>query len=234
MAHRNPQQHSNQHVQTRSNNRQQVGESDYGYRNQQSAFQDSPSQYGVHYGAESQYSGSRQQGSFDPRADVRGYEGSYDRPYSAESTNLSGGGNYETNARGDEYYDTRSSTRAHWTGEDRAHGGLQGPLGDDYRGRQSYGYSRGFGNANPRDYEDNLNARRTHHDPDYQQWREEQIRALDEDYKAWRDERYSNFSNEFGEWRKNRKDRPSTSTGASTGRNEQDADRSTTNASKNK
>jgi hypothetical protein len=63
--------------------------------------------------------------------------------------------------------------------------------------------------------------------PDYQQWREEQIRGLDEDYKAWRDERYSNFSNEFGEWRKNRKDQPSAGASASTGRNDQDADRST-------
>lgn len=42
------------------------------------------------------------------------------------------------------------------------------------------------------------------HDPDYQQWRDEQMRHLDNDYHAWRGERYKKFSDEFGEWRRNR------------------------------
>jgi hypothetical protein len=43
-----------------------------------------------------------------------------------------------------------------------------------------------------------------HRDPDYHQWREEQIRNLDNDYDTWRQERYSKFSEEFSTWRKNR------------------------------
>lgn len=187
MAHRNSQQHGNPNVQMRNNHRHQMGESGYGYRDQQSAFQDSPSQYGGHYGADTNYSGSRQQGSFDPRADVRGYEGSYDSHFGPSgNTNPYGGGSYETNTRGDEYYNTRTNTREPWLGDNRAHSSW---------------------------HEDSLNARRSYHDPDYQQWRDEQIRALDEDYKAWRDERYSAFSNEFGEWRKSRKDRPTSAAG---------------------
>lgn len=36
-----------------------------------------------------------------------------------------------------------------------------------------------------------------HHDPDYDQWRSEQLRNLDKDYEDWRKERYSKFSEEF-------------------------------------
>ena len=38
-------------------------------------------------------------------------------------------------------------------------------------------------------------------DPDYLQWRNEQMRKLDDDYLQWRKERYSKFSAEFNEWR---------------------------------
>lgn len=65
------------------------------------------------------------------------------------------------------------------------------------------------------------------HDPDYHQWRSEQIRGLDNDYKAWRDERYSKFSSEFGEWRKGRKDSQSSSRGSA----DADASSPTGNAS---
>jgi hypothetical protein len=42
------------------------------------------------------------------------------------------------------------------------------------------------------------------HDPDYWQWRNEQMRALDDDYSAWRKERYSKFSDDFSQWRSQR------------------------------
>lgn len=42
------------------------------------------------------------------------------------------------------------------------------------------------------------------HDPDYHQWRDEQLRGMDEEYEAWRQERYRRFSDEFGEWRRKR------------------------------
>jgi hypothetical protein len=41
-------------------------------------------------------------------------------------------------------------------------------------------------------------------DPDYSQWRSEQLRKFDDDYQNWRQERYGKFSDEFSEWRKNR------------------------------
>jgi len=223
MTHRNSQQPGNPNAQNRGGNRQQMGGPEYGDRGQQSAFQDNPSQYSGHYGAESNYSGARQQGGFDPRADARGYEGNYGSSSGLGNANPYGGSSYETNARGDEYYDTRSHMREPWQGDNRARGGLQGSQDDAYRGRQG-GFGRGsnrYGTAGD-DYQD-LNAKRSHHDPDYQQWREEQIRGLDDDYKAWRDERYSTFSNEFGEWRKNRKNR-SSSGAASAGGADAEAD----------
>lgn len=42
------------------------------------------------------------------------------------------------------------------------------------------------------------------YDPDYDQWRREQLRGLDEDYRNWREERYKKFSDEFSSWRSNR------------------------------
>lgn len=86
-------------------------------------------------------------------------------------------------------------------------GGYGGSYGDDPRnwGARDDGGSarRGFASGS-RDH--------SHHDPDYQQWRDEQMRSLDEDYRSWREERYRKFSDEFDAWRKNR---PSPSEGGS-------------------
>ena len=41
-------------------------------------------------------------------------------------------------------------------------------------------------------------------DPDYAQWRREQMRALDKDYRDWRRSRYEKFADEFNAWRQNR------------------------------
>ena len=40
-----------------------------------------------------------------------------------------------------------------------------------------------------------------HFDPDYHQWRTEQMNKLDEDYRSWRSDRYKKFSDEFKSWR---------------------------------
>lgn len=78
-----------------------------------------------------------------------------------------------------------------------------------YAGSQTYGgYGDQLGYGS---YED---GRQHHHDPDYQQWREQQLRNLDQDYHSWRGERYKKFSEEFDTWRKNRQ-----------GTSEQQADR---------
>jgi hypothetical protein len=42
------------------------------------------------------------------------------------------------------------------------------------------------------------------YDPQYQAWREQQMRRLDEDYRSWRQERQRRFENEFETWRQQR------------------------------
>ncbi len=41
-------------------------------------------------------------------------------------------------------------------------------------------------------------------DPDYHEWRAEQMRQLDRDYAVWRQERYRKFAEEFETWRRQR------------------------------
>ena len=47
-------------------------------------------------------------------------------------------------------------------------------------------------------------------DPDYHQWRTEQMNKLDADYNSWRGDRYKKFSDEFDSWRSSRQDRSDT------------------------
>ena len=51
---------------------------------------------------------------------------------------------------------------------------------------------------------DESNQSQGGYDPDYQQWRNEQMRNLDNDYESWRADRYKKFSDEFNTWRSNR------------------------------
>lgn len=72
-------------------------------------------------------------------------------------------------------------------------GGYQGGgryQGGGYQGRESQ--MGGYGGQQP------------HYDPDYHQWREQQMRDLDNDYEHWRQERYKKFSEEFNQWRSSR------------------------------
>ena len=48
----------------------------------------------------------------------------------------------------------------------------------------------------------------SYHDPDYHQWRSEQLSRLDRDYDEWRQHRYQRFSEEFDNWRTNRDGNP--------------------------
>ncbi|MDM0078509.1 hypothetical protein QTH90_29160 [Variovorax sp. J2P1-59] len=43
-----------------------------------------------------------------------------------------------------------------------------------------------------------------HSDPDYQQWRDEQLERFVDDFEAFRRERYGKFAEEFNTWRSNR------------------------------
>ncbi|MES2207588.1 MAG: hypothetical protein V4525_12460 [Pseudomonadota bacterium] len=70
------------------------------------------------------------------------------------------------------------------------------PFNESYRSSGQH-YNRGEQNN-----ESNQHAHRF--DPDYHQWREEQVRKLDSDYHSWREERYKKFADEFNEWRETR------------------------------
>ena len=84
--------------------------------------------------------------------------------------------------------------------------GLQGHGG--YGGQEGGRGSRAYGSSS---------RQQQHRDPDYHQWREEQLRMLDDDYESWRKERYQKFSDEFNAWRSNRTGRAGTDAEATSG-----------------
>jgi len=81
-------------------------------------------------------------------------------------------------------------------------GELPGNRGDDRFGRQGYGQSR---------WQQEYEGEEQTFDPDYLQWRAEQIRNLDRDYQRYRKERYKKFCDEFDEWRRSQKSMPASS-----------------------
>jgi hypothetical protein len=94
-------------------------------------------------------------------------------------------------------------------------GGSSGGLYGDYR------LDRDDGGQGWRDQQ-GRSQHRHEFEPDYHQWRKEQVQALDEDYRNWRQERYKKFSDEFSDWRKNRSSASSASaTGSASGENTQ-------------
>lgn len=78
------------------------------------------------------------------------------------------------------------------------------------------GFKGYYNYGNPPDHQESLQhqygglgarevgAQRRPYDPEYEQWREQQVRDLDEEYGQWRQERQKKFSDEFEQWRKNR------------------------------
>jgi hypothetical protein len=70
---------------------------------------------------------------------------------------------------------------------------------EDCYGRQGYGQGA---------WQEEHEHEQHRFDPDYLQWRAEQIRELDNDYQRYRQERYKKFCEEFGSWHKNRERRP--------------------------
>lgn len=88
-------------------------------------------------------------------------------------------------------------------GHERFQGGAGGYRSNagPYAGSQTYG---GYGDQLGYGSRPEGRHEGQHHDPDYQQWREQQLRNLDDDYQSWRGERYKKFSDEFDNWRKNR------------------------------
>ena len=54
-----------------------------------------------------------------------------------------------------------------------------------------------------------------HSDPDYQQWRNEQLERFDDDFEAFRRERYGKFAEEFNTWRSSRANQKASSESSS-------------------
>lgn len=78
------------------------------------------------------------------------------------------------------------------------------------------GAFRGNGSENRLEVHTEGSSRGGHDDPDYAQWREEQIRLLDQDYGDFRRERYGKFASDFNSWRSKRAgDLSSTATASS-------------------
>ena len=234
MSHRNDQQHRQQGNGAQHRN-QMGGEYNDGPRSQQSAYQRNPGQYGGNYGADTNYSGPQQHGTYETQGNIRGNEDNFNSsfgtgsggdvltPYERDSYR----GSYSNNTRPDyatqagglqDYYDRGFNRGRQQDGRNDgqfAQGYGTRPYGDydpDYGVRGGYpGYREDAGNgyrSQGDGRQDRQGAGHPHYDPDYHQWRSEQIRGLDDDYRAWRSERYNNFTNEFGEWRKNRQATP--------------------------
>ena len=107
----------------------------------------------------------------------------------------------------------RGWDRYHPTGRFEGPGADDGGLGSAYRHPQDgerapYGPGRGGAPGRPRGGWQGDGPRERQRspqqDPDYDRWRQEQLRLLDEDYHAWRQERYQKFSDDFNTWRASR------------------------------
>lgn len=179
-----------------------------GARNQEARHFGGPAQQsGYGSGPQGRYEGgygtsSQQQGGpsawhrGDPEADARygqqpyrqesGYRGPQMPPYEQPGPQR--------------YQGQGSSGSAGWQGEwqDRE-SRIPEPQGAGYARHQGYqsgpgGHGSGYDNQ---------------FDPDYHQWRTEQLRSLDNDYHSWRQDRYKKFSDEFNSWRNSRQQQTS-------------------------
>jgi hypothetical protein len=111
--------------------------------------------------------------------------GQYRHGYDARSDAGGQGGDWD---RGGQGYNPSSADRG---GRERQ---LQSPSDQDGYGANGYqgNWQRGQGGG------------QSYHDPDYHQWRSEQLRQLDRDYDEWRQHRYQRFASEFNDWRGSR------------------------------
>ncbi len=165
------------------------------------------------------------QGSFGGQAS----DNDYGNRGITESGNFGnyGGGREDSYARQrhDSYrhgYDARSdSTGGDWN--------AQRAWRDEQRYRGGQGQDAGYGSSYGQSSADNYQGNRggpgnqdrygdngyqgnfqqgqrgqAYHDPDYHQWRSEQLSRLDREYDEWRQHRYQRFADEFDQWRSSR------------------------------
>jgi hypothetical protein len=154
-------------------------------------------------GQSSQRFGAYRHG-YDARSDsTGGYGSSNFGPDNSFGSGNYGGGDWNAGS-----YGSRGSNDF-WRGRGRDVGPTYGQSSaDDYQG------SRGWqGAPNNQDrygdngYQGNFQQGQrgqAYHDPDYRQWRNEQLSRFDLDYAEWRQDRYQRFSEDFENWRANR------------------------------
>ncbi len=121
----------------------------------------------------------------------RGYEGQENYGYGAGERDAQGclDDGYAPGSRGGARGDRRAYGRSsQW--------GSQGLRSDGANMEQ---YQRPYGQGAQEEGEQSRQF-----EPDYHQWRNEQLSVLDADYQAWRGERYKKFASEFNQWRSGR------------------------------
>ncbi|MFZ6734584.1 hypothetical protein ACO0LG_21820 [Undibacterium sp. Ji42W] len=149
------------------------------------------------YGGQYDLDGGRQQDqrSLNDNSASRSYPDQYDRQSGRSHGQQSGQDFYRNQANNGRYhpndngqYERNPNTYPRQTAGDH----------DRHDRSNSQQVTRGG-------YEDTRHSQQGgHFDPDYHQWRNQQIEALDSDYNDWRKERYQKFSTEFDTWRSSR------------------------------
>ena len=190
------------------------------FASQQSAFSDRDNQMGSYYtgsdrnygGGQSNYgsSGARQDWGDRDSSSGGGWQGSpagYGRDTANFGNRQEPGPSRRQGAEGYGHYGGRGDDGSSWPGNERSYNDRgDGNRGGTWRGRD-YEASQGYG-ARPGEFGNGPlgsgDERQQHWDPDYHQWRGEQMRNLDNDYADWRRDRYKKFSDEFNSWRSNR------------------------------
>ncbi|RYF07818.1 MAG: hypothetical protein EOO31_04955 [Comamonadaceae bacterium] len=171
------------------------------------------------YGAYSQQSQGESLRWNDPDRDASGSSGYGSGRFGGAGSSNFGGYGGNGRHQDDSQYGRQQAALHHGGSQ---HGGYADRFSDDYGTRQrgeQYGGQDQYGGRDQGGYGErsygeasrfgsgmqpgNRNSQ-THHDPDYHQWRAEQMRNLDNDYEAWRGERYKKFSEDFNEWRSKR------------------------------
>ncbi len=211
---RQTQQHRNDNYQGRNDDRYSAvqpqedwrGEGNYRgsqqYRQPNGGFQEGQ----FNYQGEQQRSYQGQAGEYEPARDW--YQHEYSRGYAGQ-----GGQGWNTGYPGQ------------YRGEQQWHGqGRQGGWQAQQDRQGQWGGGAGFGGGQLGGYQEWEQAHRgrdqeysgrggdyqqssrsgnqsDQFDPDYHQWRDEQMRAFDDDYRSWRKDRFKKFSDEFSEWR---------------------------------
>ena len=167
---------------------------------------------GSGYGRESgrrQYGQGSQYGQYDQGATGGAYRGRPEGQRGGASSGMAGLG-YGYGYGNEPGYGWREELdQGRFQQRGRFGQGPQGGMREEYGRREQRDPYTGYAMGSPR-YGDDAGwgredaGQRQYFDPDYYQWRNEQMSALDDDYRNWRQDRYKKFSDEFSTWRNSR------------------------------